>query len=272
MKQVAFIYDFDGTLSPRNMQEYDFLRAVGIDDAKAFWKECDELMLRENANGILCSMRMMLEKSREKHVPVTRETFVRYGRSVELYAGVTEWFEATRQLGRELGLEVHHYINSSGMAEIIEGTPIYKEFDEVYASRFMYDENGVAVWPATAVDFTSKTQVLWMINKGIQKVCDAARINQPMPQEERPVPFSHMLYFGDGETDVPSMQVVKMFGGHAFAVYNPDDERKQHLAEQLVAENRAHFALPANYGIDKALFEQVRQVLTEIRNNMSSNQ
>lgn len=264
MIQVAFIYDFDGTLSPRNMQEYDFLRVVGIDDAQAFWRECDLLKEQQDANGILCSMRMMLEKSREKHVPVTRETFVRYGKSVELYQGVVEWFELTRQLGHQLGLDIHHYINSSGMTEIIEGTPIAYEFDAIYASRYMYDENGVAVWPATAVDFTSKTQVLWMINKGILRISDAARINQPMAQENRPVPFSHMLYFGDGETDVPSMQVVKMFGGHAFAVYNPDDVRKQQLAEQLVAENRAHFALPADYRQQSVLYEQVKNVLSQI--------
>lgn len=264
MNQVAFIYDFDGTLSPRNMQEYDFLRAVGIDDAKAFWRECDELRERQDANGILCSMRMMLEKSREKHVPVTRETFVRYGQSVELYRGVTEWFDLTRQLGRELGLDVRHYINSSGMTEIIEGTPIAHEFEAIYASRYMYDENGVAVWPAAAVDFTSKTQVLWMINKGILRLSDAARINQPMAAEDRPVPFSHMLYFGDGETDVASMQVVKMFGGHAFAVYNPDDEHKQYLAEQLVTENRARFALPADYRKGGRLYEKVKGVLAQI--------
>lgn len=264
MKKVALIYDFDGTLSPRNMQEYEFLHAVGIDDADQFWDECNELRARENASSVLCYMRLMLEKSRANHIPVTRDTMVKYGQHIGLFEGVKEWFGKTRQLGQELGLEIHHYINSSGLTEIIEGTPIAGEFDTIYASRFMYDENGVAVWPATAIDFTSKTQVLWMINKGIRKVSDAADINLPMAEDKRPIPFAQMLYFGDGETDVPSMQVVKMFGGHAFAVYNPEDDKKKEMAKRLVEEGRAHYALEADYREGSTLWEQVKEVLLKV--------
>ena len=263
-KNIAFIYDFDGTLSPMNMQEYSFMDAVGVCDKNAFWAECRQMATDHNANSVLCYMRLMLEKSRANHTPITRQKFVGYGLGVELYPGVSEWFGLVNGIGESMGLDIRHYINSSGLLEIIEGTPIAKSFNGIYASSYMYDENGVAIWPATAIDFTAKTQVLWMINKGVERPSDAADINKSMPTEDRPVPFTNMLYFGDGETDVPSMQIVRSYGGHSFAVYNPDDNTKMRLAQKLLADRRVNYALEADYRQGSELFRTITGILEDI--------
>jgi phosphoserine phosphatase len=243
---VALIYDFDGTLSPGNMQEFDFLKAIGIKNKNAFWKENNELIKRHEASNILCYMKLMLDKAHAAKVSVKKQNFIDFGKSIELYNGVEEWFDLINQLGKEEGVTIQHYINSSGLKEMIEGTTIAKKFKEIYACYFMYEDD-VAVWPAVAVDFTAKTQFLFMINKGISKISENAKVNEFKAEDERPVPFKHMIYFGDGETDIPCMKLIKQQGGNSIAVYKPKNQKKKKCAEKLVQENRVNFACPADY-------------------------
>jgi phosphoserine phosphatase len=264
---VALIYDFDGTLSPLNMQEYDFLKAIGIKDRKQFWAENDRLKAKHNASNVLCYMRLMLEKARAAHVSVKREQFVEFGKSVQLYKGVEQWFDLINALGNKYGIKVEHYINSSGLKEMIEGTPIAKYFKEIYACSFMYDD-GVAVWPAVAVDFTAKTQFLFMINKGIAKVSENYKVNRYVADKDRPVPFRNMIYFGDGETDVPCMRLVKQKGGNSIAVYRPRNAAKRAMAEQLVGENRVNFACAADYSQGGEMYRIVESIIKQIRSNI----
>ena len=263
---VALIYDFDGTLSPLNMQEYDFLKAIGIKDKKKFWAENSEMVSQHNASNILCYMKLMLEKARAAHVSVKRQQFVDFGKSIELYNGVKEWFGLINDLGKKIGVNIEHYINSSGLKEMIEGTPIAKEFKEIYACSFMYEDD-VAVWPSVAVDFTAKTQYLFMINKGISKISDNARVNEYKPYEERAIPFEHMLYFGDGTTDIPCMKLVKQQGGYSFAVYKPRDGKKKTAAGKLVAEKRVNFVCPADYSKGSEIYKIVEAIINSIKYN-----
>lgn len=261
---VALIYDFDGTLSPSNMQEYDFLRAIGVKDKKKFWAENSEMVNKHNASSILCYMKLMLDMARAAKVSVKRQQFVDFGKSIELYKGVTEWFALINEIGRENGVVIEHYINSSGLREMIEGTPIAKEFKEIYACSFMYEDD-VAVWPAVAVDFTAKTQFLFMINKGIKNVSENGKVNEYKPDEERAIPFQHMLYFGDGETDIPCMKLVKQQGGCSFAVYKPYNSKKKKAAEKLVKEDRVNFVCQADYSKGSELFTIVETVIKKIK-------
>ena len=264
---VALIYDFDGTLSPLNMQEYDFLKAIGIKERSQFWAENAALIAEHNASNVLSYMYLMLKKARAADVSIRREQFVEFGRSIELYKGVERWFGLVNALGNRYNVHIEHYINSSGLREMIEGTPIARHFKEVYACSFMYID-GVAVWPAVAVDFTAKTQFLFMINKGIAKVSENYKVNRYVPDNERPVPFRHMIYFGDGETDVPCMRLVKQKGGNSIAVYRPRNSAKRQLAEQLVCENRVNFACAADYLEDGEIFSIVEAIIRQIRSNM----
>ncbi len=263
---VALIYDFDGTLSPLNMQEYDFLKAIGIKDKKKFWAENSEMVSQHNASNILCYMKLMREKAKAAHVSIKRQQFVDFGKSIELYNGVKEWFAEINKLGKRVGVNIEHYINSSGLKEMIEGTPIAKEFKEIYACSFMYEDD-VAVWPSVAVDFTAKTQYLFMINKGISKISENSRVNEYKPYEERAIPFEHMLYFGDGETDIPCMKLVKQQGGYSFAVYKPHNSKKKAAAEKLVAEERVNFVCPADYSKGSEIYTIVEAIINSIKYN-----
>lgn len=267
---VALIYDFDGTLSPLNMQEYDFIKAIGVKNKKKFWDENNALVKRQNASNILCYMRLMLDKAQAANVSIKRQQFVDFGKSIELYHGVEEWFGLINQLGKDNGVTIEHYINSSGLKEMIEGTPIAKKFKEIYACSFMYKDD-VAVWPAVAVDFTAKTQFLFMINKGVSLISENYKVNDFMPEDERPVPFKHMIYFGDGETDIPCMKLVKQQGGNSIAVYKPYNSKKKQCAEKLIHDKRANFACSADYSKDGEIYKIVESIIKQVKSSWDFN-
>ena len=267
---VALIYDFDGTLSPGNMQEFDFLKAIGIKNKNAFWKENNELIKKHEASNILCYMKLMLDKAHAARVSVKRQKFIDLGKSIELYNGVEEWFDLINQLGKDEGVIIQHYINSSGLKEMIEGTTIAKKFKEIYACSFMYEDD-VAVWPAVAVDFTAKTQFLFMINKGISNISENAKVNEFKAEDERPVPFKHMIYFGDGETDIPCMKLIKQQGGNSIAVYKPKNQKKKKCAEKLVQENRVNFACPADYSKGSEIYNIVHAIIKQVKADFDFN-
>ena len=189
---VAIVYDFDGTLTRRNVQERQFIPDIGM-DPDDFWAEVDALVQEHGADQILMYMHLMLEKARDKHVRVRLEDFREQGGNVEFFEGVEEWFDRINQCGQDAGVEIEHYIVSSGNAEIIEGTSIARHFGQIYASRFMFDYHGIASWPAQAVNYTTKTQYLFRINKGAHDLIDDSKVNEFVEQQDRPIPFENMI-------------------------------------------------------------------------------
>jgi hypothetical protein len=246
---AAIIYDFDGTLARGNVQEHSFLPALQIDTAQ-FWDEVQVTAQRHDADGILVYMWRMLEAARAGGVPITRDALRAHGADIPLFAGVLSWFERMTQYAAERQLRLEHYVVSSGNDEIIRGCPISDRFREIYASRFIYDADGHAVWPGLAINYTTKTQFLFRINKGIHNSWDNAAVNRWIPMAERPVPFERMIFIGDGDTDIPSMKMLRHQQGQAIAVYDPerwsepDSRAKLH---KLIAEDRANFVAPADY-------------------------
>ena len=255
---VALMYDFDKTLSPKNMQDYGFMDGLDM-TSKEFWDECTRLTNANGMDSILSYMYLMLEKGRSKFL-LKRENFRQLGKSVKLFPGVSTWFERINGYCAEQGLQCEHYIISSGLKEIIEGTPIAGEFKEIYAAEYLYDKDGLAKWPAMAVNYTSKTQFLYRINKGILDVTEQRALNEYVPEDERRIPFRNMIYFGDGDTDIPCMKLTKVNGGHSFVVYQKD--RKE--AERLISENRVNFAFKADYRKDSPLEKTVKAVIDNI--------
>ena len=267
----AIAYDFDGTLAPGNMQEYDFVPAIGM-TKKRFWKEVNELTRTHNADNILTYMMHMIDKAMAADVTVRREDFVAFGRSVTFFKGVENWFDRIDAYGGARGFHVKPYIISSGIREMIEGTPIAKKFSAIFASAFIYDSYGMAKWPALAVNYTTKTQFLFRINKGALNVYDNTRINAFIPKEDRPVPFEHMVFIGDGETDIPCFRLVKDQGGHAIAVYKPATPGAKSRAERLIAEERVNFIAPANYRENSAMDRFVKGVIDKVAADMGLKQ
>ena len=243
---IALIYDFDGTLAAGNMQEYDFIPAIGKSNIE-FWNEANHLAEEQDADQILTYMAVMIREAHAKGLSLRREAFQESGKKVTLYPGVEEWFDRINAYAESCGVQVVHYINSSGLKEIIEGTPIADKFRNIYACSFLYNVDGIAYWPGVAVNYTNKTQFIFKINKGVESVYDTKQVNKFMEEKQRPVPFSRMIYVGDGTTDIPCMRLVKNFGGHSIAVYNPKDEAKRSDMHTLIRDNRVNHVCPADY-------------------------
>lgn len=257
---IALIYDFDGTLAAGNMQEYDFIPAVGKSN-KEFWSESNALAEEQDADQILAYMARMIQAAQAKGLSLRREAFQESGRKVTFYHGVEEWFDRINAYGEERGIKILHYINSSGLKEIIEGTAIADRFRKIYACSFLYNVDGIAYWPAVAVNYTNKTQFIFKINKGVESVYDTKKVNEYMEEKSRPVPFSHMIYVGDGTTDIPCMRLVKNFGGHSIAVYDPADHSKRKEMNTLIRDNRVNHVCPADYSADSEIDTVVKAII-----------
>lgn len=257
---VAIMYDFDKTLCTKDMQEYTFIPNLGM-TATDFWTESGKLSKGKKMDGILAYMYLMIDKARSAHIKIQREEFVKLGVDLELYNGVESWFERINQIGEDLGIKVEHYIISSGLREIIEGSSIYKHFKEVFACEFLYDENNVACWPKNAVNYTTKTQFLFRINKGILDISKDEELNKYTPEDDRPVPFRNMIYIGDGLTDVPCMKLVKANGGYSIAVYA---KGKRSKVESLIEHERVDFISLADYSEGSDLDITVRDILCKM--------
>lgn len=257
---IAVMYDFDKTLCTRDMQEYDLIPKLNM-SSEAFWAEANSFGRNQKMDGILAYMYTCVKHCRENGVSLKRESFVASGRNVELYKGVEAWFDRINAFGKAQGAKIEHYVISSGMKEIIEGTAIADKFTEIFACEFYYDENGNAAWPKTAVNYTNKTQFVYRINKGVLDVSNDVDLNRSMPDDSKRVPFGNMIYIGDGLSDVPCMKMMKAYGGQAIAVYQEDSKQK---VEELLAKDRVDFIFPADYSADGELDKTVKNIIKKI--------
>lgn len=258
---VALIYDFDKTLCDRDMQEYAFIPSLGM-EPEEFWKETDLLSKTNKMDKILSCMYMMKIKSEEMGKSLKRKNFVKLGESIEFYPGILEWFERINEYGDRLGIKVEHYVISSGLKEIIEGTPISKYFKEIYACKFLYDDKGNAVWPAMSVNYTAKTQFLSRINKGILDISDDNSLNAKMLEDDRRISSKNMIYIGDGFTDIPSMKMVRENGGFSIAVYQED---KKETVRKLLEEDRVDYTALADYSENSKMDKLVKEMLMHMK-------
>ncbi|MBI1385300.1 MAG: haloacid dehalogenase-like hydrolase [Rhizobiales bacterium] len=252
-RTIALVYDFDGTLSPKPMQEYGFLPKIGV-EPKAFWAEVERKAAEDVAEGLIVYMHLMYKKAKTAGVEIRRNDLVALGADVELYAGVDGWFDDIDKyvaLRAETPVEVRHYLISSGLREIIEGTRIFRRFHNVFASEYYFEPYELP-FPKRVITDTSKTQYLFRINKGVEDLRQT--INSHMPEGERPIPFSNMIYFGDGDTDVPSMAVMRQNGGYAVAVHGPGESAVK--CEGLYRAGRIDFYAPADYRNGSTLFRR----------------
>lgn len=256
---VAIMYDFDKTLCTKDMQDYSFIPSLGMTESE-FWSFANELGTNEHMDSVLAYMYAMVKMSKDKNIPILRQKLVDMGRNVELFSGVESWFERISDFGSEQGVQVEHYVISSGMKEIIEGTSISKYFKSIFACEFLYDENGNGVWPKTDVNYTNKTQFVYRINKGVLDVANDNDLNRSMPDNSKRVPFCNMIYIGDGLSDVPCMKMMKAYGGYSIAVYQSRDSK----VEDLLKNDRVDYIYPADYSAGTGLDTTVRNIIRKM--------
>lgn len=256
---ITICYDFDKTLSPDDMQAQGYIQSVGY-NIKEFWTESNSLAETNDMDQNLAYMYKMVEEA-EGHFVFNREKLSEYGSKVELFPGVKEWFERIRAYGAEQDVIIEHYIISSGLKEMIEGTEMAKNgaFERIYASSFYYNDRGVAKWPAQVVNYTNKTQFLFRIEKGVLDVNDPG-VNDYFPPDEIRVPFRNIIYIGDSDIDIPCMKLVNSYGGYSIGVYNPETKNKDKVYKML-RDNRIKYFAPADYSCDTELDGLVKAII-----------
>lgn len=254
---IAICYDFDKTLSPTDMQAQGFIQSVGC-DVNEFWTESNALGEKNDMDQNLAYMLTMKQKSEGK-VLFTKQQLAEYGSKVDLFKGVDTWFKRIKRYGEKQGVIVEHYIISSGLKEMIEGTKVADDFEKIYATSFYYNDNDVAVWPAQVVNYTNKTQFLFRIEKGVLDINDPG-VNDSFDPSEIRVPFRNMIYIGDSDTDIPCMKLITVNGGYSIAVYDPETKDKN-KAYKMMREKRIKFFAPADYSEGTELDKIVKAII-----------
>lgn len=257
---IALLYDFDKTLCTTDMENYTFIPALGCTPAQ-FWQKANGFGRDNHMDGLLAYMYTMIQECAAQNIKLDRAFLNHCGESIQLFPGVREWFARINAFGESLGVQVEHYVISSGLREIIEGSGIAQEFREIYACEFYYNENGDACWPKLDVNFTNKTQFVYRINKGILDVSRDKELNDSMPDDSKRVPFTNMIYMGDGLSDVPCMKMMRAYGGQAIAVYQASNRQG---VEKLLADGRVDFIFPADYREGMELDRTVRDILRKM--------
>lgn len=255
--KIAIIYDFDKTLCTDDMQAYSFIKNLDMESDK-FWEESANITNTHEVDRILSYMFVMIRECKKRGIPLTEKYLEKCGESVVLYQGVATWFDRINEFGAQMGVEIEHYIISSGTYEIIQGTPIAKYFKRIYACRYMYDEHGEAIWPARAINYTLKTQYIYRISKGILDALDDYNLNRLQDESLRRIAYRNMIYLGDGLTDIPCMKMVKEKGGKSIAVYAAG---KSETVKPLVDDDRINYVCAADYSKDSTLEKIVKLMI-----------
>lgn len=258
--KAALIYDYDGTLAKGNIQEASFLPELGI-DTKSFWEEVKARTMSEDADEVLMYMHLMLEKAIEKSNSVTRDMLRSHGEKSVLFPGLEggEWFDRINGFAAERDIEMKHYVLSAGIYEMILGSRIARYFEKIYASKFLY-QNEIAKWPSVAINYTTKTQYLFRINKGIENTWNNKDLNTYTAEDERPIPFERMIFLGDGDTDVPTMKMLTYKGGSSIAVYE-ENEKSREKVHSLISNGRVEFTALADYSENSQLDISVKGII-----------
>ena len=273
---VAMVYDFDGTLARGDCAEHGLMPAIGVDDAKQFWDEVKARAKDSDADEILTYMGYLVLSAKRANAwsELSWESMELHGRTIPLFPGVEEWFDKINRYAIALNIRLEHYVVTSGLEAMIAGTDIAKHFVRIFGCRYHYDEEtGHPKWPAVAINYTTKTQYLFRINKGCHNSYDNDTVNKYIEPSERPIPFERMIYFGDGLTDIPAMKLVREQGGCSIGVFDSDkwqEERTQEKVEQLISEDRVSYVVPGDYSMGEMLSVAVKGRLRKIARTLDA--
>lgn len=262
-KRIAILYDFDYTLAHGYMQQFGLMQDLGFNNVYEFFEKCEEVSLEQDMDLCLSSLCGVVQLAKNHNKKVTKDYLRQFGRNIEYYAGVTEWFDKINAIGREYGYEIEHYVISSGIREIIEGTSISKYFKRIYANFFAY-KDGEAFWPAQVVNFTSKTQYIFRVRKNVLDDLKSLKaINAKMDEDEE-LPFKNIIYLGDSETDIPSFKIIKNSGGMSICVYEGGNSSAKDVAQRCMLEGRCNYYTEADYREGSDLYSVISNYIRSI--------
>lgn len=270
MTRSAIVYDFDGTLAAGDCAQHGLLPAIGIADVTKFWNNVKTKAKDTDSDEILTYLGCLASEAvrAQKEEELSPDRLRHHGRSIPLFPGVIKWFDRINHHAIDRGIALEHYIVSSGIEEMILGTSIASHFTKIFGCRYQYDTaTGTVTWPSVAINYTTKTQYIFRVNKGILNSFDNEEVNRFVEHRERRIPFENIIYIGDGDTDIPCMRLVKDQGGCSIAVFNPNSWGQQKTSEKiekLIAEDRVSFVTPGNYEEGSQLDVTIQGILSRI--------
>lgn len=260
----AILYDFDSTLATTDMQNFGFIPAMGM-SKEEFWGRTSKFSNETGCERILSYLYTMVEVAKEKGIKMDKAFLQECGKPIKFFPGVTTWFDRINEYGKSQGIRVEHYLVSSGNKEIVEGCQIADKFKKIYGCEYIFDKNsGEVIWPKLAINYTQKTQYFFRISKGVYDATDDVGVNEKKP--ERRIPYSNMIYIGDGMTDIPSMIIVKNNGGKSIAVY---PKGKEDRVASLYEDGRVNYSCVADYSSGKDLEKVLHLIIQGIAINES---
>lgn len=256
---VAFLYDFDYTLCQKNMQDFGLVPALGLTPDE-FWGKAAKFVSDTGCERILSYMNVIVEECKRQNIKCDRKWFNNLGKNIQYFPGVLDWFKRINAYAKKRGIDVEHYLISSGNKEIVEGCAIAKEFREIYACEFCFDpKTHLPTWPKLVINYTQKTQFFYRISKGVTDIHDDVNINRHSSKPR--IDHRNIVYIGDGLTDVPAMTVVKNSGGRSIAVYSG---KKKDTVISLMNEGRVNYACNADYRENKELDKVAKLIIDNI--------
>ncbi len=250
--KCALVYDFDGTLAEGDCAQHGLMPSLDINDVNGFWDKVKDRCKEDDGDEILTYLGMLAEIANKKgSKELSEDNLKKHGAIIPLFPGVSSWFDRINEYGKNNGLCIYHYIISSGLESMIRGTDIGDEFKQIFACKFHYNDDKETVkWVSQAINYTTKTQFLFRINKGINNSWDNMAVNKFIEPDKKEIPFEKMIYFGDGDTDIPAMKMVLIQGGASLAVFDEKkwgDKSTQGKIEKLISEERSSYVVSANY-------------------------
>lgn len=264
--KIAIMYDFDDTLIRGCVQEYDMFKNLGVSSPEDFWKECNSISKLYNMDMMLGAMYFFVMKANEQGIKLSKAFLADQGKNVEYFKGVTTWFDRINEYAKQYNVEIEHYLVSAGIKEILEGIEIKDKFKKIFASEYIYDEKGNAIWPSQIVNFTTKTQYIARIRKGcVDDLFDTKEVNAKVKNYKKLLPYGNMIYLGDGYTDVPCMNMLKAKGGTSISVYKEDNEKSKAQAYKLFKDKRVNAYCPADYSENSELDKIVKSIIHKVK-------
>lgn len=267
MTKIAFLYDFDRTLTSDDMQNQGFLQKCGVEDKasiSAFWQGVGDVVEKDGMDKYIAFMYCMLKQAKKSGVKVTEKLLQQCGKGIKFFSGVEGWFDMLNKYALAKNLEAEHYIISSGNREIIQGTCIAKYFKRIYASYFHYDENGIADWPGCTINYTNKTQFLYRVKKQVLNMNDEG-VNKKIDESDIEIPFDNMVYIGDSDTDIPCMEIIKHSGGASICVFSPSEKGEvAKKAADMLKDDRVNYCAEADYTKDGKLWQIVKKLIDKV--------
>ena len=263
-KRIALLYDLDYTLTDGFMQSFGLIQDLGYDDIFKFFDDNDHIEGGEDMDMCLSMMAGVVCTAKNRGKKVTREYLKSFGKNIVYYPGVEEWFENINRIGAKYGYEIEHYVISSGLREIIEGSSIAKYLKRIYANFFAYDSTGSAYWPSQVVNYSSKVQYVYRVRKNVlDDLGNVSKVNEKMADSDV-LPFKNIIYLGDSQTDIPSFKVVKNSGGMAICVYDEKLPKSKGIAQKCFIEGRVNYFVPADYRVGSDLYELVKTYIISV--------